>query len=150
MRVKCAGAARVHARKEPRLRCARRSYQEKDIKAVPHIGEKLYEHFILYHKYRQAARQFDTDLLTKIIDGKNWFLAAWKIYQRDVVLRLFGASREQIIAGGNFLDYGITWDAAEKVFERVSGDSAITSSASQSEALHDRLTAMIIALKSST
>jgi len=124
-------------------------YEEKDIGAVPRIGEKLHEHFVLYHKFRQSARQFDVDLLTKIINGQDWFLAAWRIHQRYVMFRLLGASQEQIIAWGNFLNYSITWDSAEKVFERVSGDSAITEEASKLAASHERLSAIVIELTAS-
>src|SRR5205814_9292510 len=53
-------------------------YEETDIASVPQIGEKLWEHFALYHEFRQAARQFDDDLLTKIIDGRDWYLQAWQ------------------------------------------------------------------------
>src|SRR5439155_3614448 len=125
-------------------------YEEKDIAAVPHIGGKLREHFTLYHEFRQLALQFDNDLLTKIIDGQDWFLAAWQIYQRYTMFRLLGASKEEIIAWGNFLNYGITWETAEKIFERVPSDAAITSAASQLGALHDRLSAIIVELTAST
>jgi hypothetical protein len=124
-------------------------YEERDIVGVSRIGEKLREYLDLYYEFRQSALQFDADLQTKIID-RDWFLAAWLIHQRYATLRLFGKSKEQIITGGNFLNYGITWNSAEKVFERISGDVAIISAVSKLEALHERLRAIIVGMTAST
>ena len=124
------------------------SHDETDVGEVPGIGEKLLGHRTLYYEFRQSAIRFESDLLTAIKD-RDWFPAAWKICQRYVMCRLLGLTKEQIIARGNFLNYDLTWDKVETIFERVSGDAAITSAASQLNAQIERLDATIVALKES-
>jgi hypothetical protein len=48
------------------------------------------------------------------------FSAGWQIYLQYVLMRLGGRSKEAIIAGGDFLNYDITWDDAERVFTELS------------------------------
>ncbi len=65
--------------------------------------------------------------------------AGWKIYLKYTVMRFRGASKEAVVAGGNFLNYDITWDDAERVFLELSRDSALSSRMSGLLELHKRL-----------
>jgi hypothetical protein len=42
-----------------------------------------------------------------------------------------GAIQDQVIAGGDFLNYGITWDDAERVFTELSGEPTVAQEASE-------------------
>lgn len=54
------------------------------------------------------------------------FRQAWSIYLKYAILRFGGMSREDVIAGGNFLNFDITWDDAERVFGELSSDKLIS------------------------
>ena len=58
---------------------------------------------------------------------------------RYVILRGAGMSKEQIIAGGNFLNYGITWDEAERVFTQLSGEPTVAHETSEVFSLLDKM-----------
>ena len=76
--------------------------------------------------------QLERDLLTKIGQLRPTYLPpTWNIYLRYAWLRLSGHSSGVIIAGGNFLNYGVLWDDAEKVFVELSGDQALSSAAAE-------------------
>ena len=53
------------------------------------------------------------------------FSQAWAIYLKYAMLRFFGLSTTDIIAGGNFLNYDITWNDAEKIFLELSKDASV-------------------------
>jgi hypothetical protein len=46
-------------------------------------------------------------------------------------LKAAGMSKEQIIDGGDFLNYGITWDEAERVFTELSGEPTVAQETSE-------------------
>jgi hypothetical protein len=115
-------------------------FEEKDILEVPEIGKALHDHLTAYYRFRQRALRFEEDLLTRIgqIVGVR-FPVAWKIYLRYSWMRFGGQSKDTIIAGGNFLNYSITWDDAERVFIHLSSDETVSSAVTELLASHQSL-----------
>jgi len=115
-------------------------YEEKDIKEVPGIGEALHNHLTTYYRFRQDAIQVEDNLLSSIgqMVGVR-FPVAWRIYLKYVMIRFGGASKETIISWGNFLNYGITWDDAERVFSQLSADTAMSARVLGLFELHESL-----------
>jgi hypothetical protein len=67
------------------------------------------------------------------------FPAAWAILFRYSVMRFGGISKPEVVAGGNFLNYGITWDEAERVYVTLSQDASLASSLSELFQAHTKL-----------
>lgn len=61
-------------------------------------------------------------------------------------MRFGGASRDQIVSWGEFLNYSITWDDAERVFTRLSIDQAVSSAVSELFRVHPELSERVVAL----
>ncbi len=115
-------------------------YEEQDVIEVPGIGPALYEHLIGYYRFRQDALRIEEDLVSRIGRMvKVSFRAGWQIYLKYVLMRFSGASKQAVIAGGNFLNYDITWDDAERVFGELLQDAALSSGVSSLFGLHKRL-----------
>lgn len=103
------------------------AYEERDILEVPGIGGALQDHLKAYYSFRQKASQLEEKLCLSI--GKKVavrFAAGWRIYLKYVSMRFAGASKETIIGRGDFLNYDITWDDAEKVFKELCNEPEIS------------------------
>jgi hypothetical protein len=115
-------------------------FEEKDIIEVPGIGGALHNHLAAYYRFRQEALRVENDLLSKIGPiARTRIPAGWQIYLQYAVMRFAGLSKEIIIAGGDFLNYSITWDDAERVFVSLSGDGPVSSEVLGLFSLHERL-----------
>jgi hypothetical protein len=55
------------------------------------------------------------------------------------MMRFGGITKEAVIAGGDFLNYDITWDDAERVFAELSHDGSVSSDVSGLFLLHESL-----------
>jgi len=55
-------------------------------------------------------------------------------------------SKDAVVAGGDFLNYAITWEEAEDVFGALSRDGPLSSRASDLFAFHKRLGDALAAL----
>ncbi|MFC1946067.1 hypothetical protein ACFLW1_02580 [Chloroflexota bacterium] len=111
-------------------------YEEDDIVEVPGIGSELDIHLKSYHQFRQEVLQFENDLNTRIatIVGDRFNSAAvWNMYFKYVLPRFFGIAKEEVIAWGNFLNLGVTWDACENVFSTLSNEPELRSQVDQLE-----------------
>ena len=103
-------------------------HDERDVVEVPGIGEALHEHMTAYYSFRQEALHLEEELMLKI--GALWkpsFAPALQIHCQYSVMRFAGRSSDAISAGVDFLNYGITWDTAEKVFKKLSEDASVCS-----------------------
>ena len=92
-------------------------YEEKDILATPEIGATLVDFRTKYYQFRRLAEGLESRALPRIgqmVTVK--FSQGWHLYYVYAVMRFGGVSKDQIVAGGNFLNYDITWDDAERVF----------------------------------
>jgi hypothetical protein len=71
---------------------------------------------------------------------------ALNIHARYSVLRFAGMSPAELSAGVNFLNYGITWDRAEKVYEQLATDPSLASKFQELLRQHAEMSAVIAAL----
>jgi hypothetical protein len=115
-------------------------YEENDIKEIPGIGTALHNHLTTYYQFRQEAIKAESDLLYSIgqIVGVK-FPAGWRIYLKYVMMRFDDIPKETIISWGNFLNYSITWDDAEKVFAQLSAETTVSSRVLGLFELHESL-----------
>jgi hypothetical protein len=101
-------------------------YNRSEIIGLPRIGEILYQYKTDYYTFQSRTEQWEEHLTTNI--GRRVtvrFRQAWQIYLRYVILRTSGHTKEAIIGGGNFLNFDITWDDAERVFSELSSDPPV-------------------------
>ena len=102
------------------------NYEETDILSVPEIGSVLHEHLNGYYNFRCSTKTYEDALISKIGQMVQVrFRDGWKIYYQYVMMRASGSSKEQIMAGSNFLRYEITWDDSERVFFELSKEMHI-------------------------
>jgi hypothetical protein len=107
------------------------TYDEPDIREVPEIGQALQRHLGEYYEFRRQVLAAEEQQLTQIGRAVSVrFRQAWRIYLRYATLRFGGASQQQIIDGGDFLNYDITWEDAERVFQLLSADNEVATSMS--------------------
>jgi hypothetical protein len=105
-------------------------YEEGDIVEVPGIGGALEKHLKSYYGFRQEVLRFENDLMTRIasiIGDRFSSQAVWRMYFNYAIPRFFGATKEDIIGWGNFLNCGVSWDATERVFAMLANKPALTS-----------------------
>jgi hypothetical protein len=122
-------------------------YEEKDIVEVPGMGDALHDHLTTYYRFRQNLLSTENDLLLRIGQMVSvQFPHAWRIFLKYIVMRFAGLTQEGIAALGNFLNYGITWDEAERVFGQLSQDETVLSRISAVFELHQRLAQELAAL----
>lgn len=117
-------------------------YEGKDVREIPQIGDELHHHMTGYYHFRQVILRFEQDLMSSIskIVGDNFdSQTLWNIYFRYALFRFYSQSKEGIIAGGNFLNRGVTWDDTEKIFTKLSNEPELTSQIAQIECLFDKM-----------
>jgi hypothetical protein len=104
------------------------TYDERDVGEVPGIGPALQDYLKTYYGFRQEALARENQLFLRI--GKMVavrFAEGWRIYLKYVIMRFAGASQEAIIGCGDFLNYDITWEDAERVFKQLNDDAQLSS-----------------------
>jgi pimeloyl-ACP methyl ester carboxylesterase len=107
-------------------------YNKPTIQGIAKTGEALYDYKQEYYNFRTKELTWETNLTTHIGQMVSVrFRQAWIIYLRYVILRAAGQSKDQVIAGGDFVNYGITWDDAERVFTELSGEPTVAQEASE-------------------
>lgn len=107
-------------------------FDERLIQEVPGIGPALHVHLISYYNLRQRIHQFENGLLALIGPRVSvGFAQGWVIYRRYALLRFSGISQQGIIGSGDFLNYDITWDDAERVYRELANDVNVTSAESE-------------------
>jgi hypothetical protein len=101
-------------------------YYKQTITSVPKVGEELFKYKKTYYNFESGEYDFEneaTSQIGKIVSVR--FRQAWTIYFRYFLLRSGGLTKQQIIDGGDILNYSITWDDAERVFDELTKDPAI-------------------------
>ena len=119
-------------------------YDEADVTEVPGIGQTLRDHMVAYHSFRQAATSAEQELMQKL--PALWdppLPGALSIHARYSVLRFAGMSPGELSSGVNFLNFGITWDRAEKVFEQLAADKTLAIRFDELLRLHREMSAAI-------
>lgn len=129
-------------------------YDARGVVEVPGAGPDLHSHLTTYYEFRKAVLAFERQLLDRIaatMGDESRFPAACRIHLNYALRRFIGVTKERVRAGANFLNYDITWDSAERMFESLTADLALTSRATdlnrQREALDEsvRQVAAIVA-----
>jgi len=125
------------------------TYDDTDVANAPIIGEKLNTYLNDYYQFRQKILKLEPDLTNRIgATVKVRFRQAWRIYLKYLIMRFAGQSKDDIPASGNFLNYGITWDDAERVYLELAADEAITREFSEVFSAHGKLSKKISDIKS--
>jgi hypothetical protein len=97
-----------------------------EIIGVPRIGQTLYQYKQEYYDFQALAAKWEDNVTTKIGSKVGVrFRQAWQIYLQYSILRFTGNTKDTIVSGGNFLNYGITWDDAERVFTELANDPTV-------------------------
>lgn len=112
-------------------------YYKDTIKNVPNIGANLYKFKLDYYNFEKREYDFESECTRSI--GKYvkvQFSHGWSIYFRYFMLRAAGLSQRQIIEGGNFLNYGITWEDAEDIFNKLMNDDEICKKVTDNVSMH--------------
>lgn len=116
------------------------TYEERDVREVPGIGQALQDHVKNYYGFRQRALAAEEQLLLRIGEMVSVrFAAGWRIYLKYAIMRFARASQEEIVGWGDFLNYSITWEDAERVFKRLNDDSELSSEMSSLLQIHQHL-----------
>ena len=113
---------------------------QKEIVAVPEVGDNLYIFKGDYYNFRNRELALENIVLPKIGDNVQAQVPdAWLYYLRYFVMRAGGLQQGTIKASGNFFNYGITWDDAERVFGILSSDPKIAADTAETIKLYNRL-----------
>jgi len=122
------------------------SQDERDVRAIP----TLHKYFTDYYEFRQHANALEEQTMQSIGQTvKVRFRAGWAIYLQYAIMRFGGRSKQDIILGGDFLNYDITWDDAERVFNELSKKDDVRQRFAQFFAAHQRLINTINAIAAS-
>lgn len=115
-------------------------YSDESILHLPKIGAALLDHKNAYYSFRQRVTKLEGSLMARVEKAVQVrFREGWQIYLQYLVMRFGGNSKEQIVSGGNFLNYDITWDDCERVFRELSADQSLTNTLSETFASHKAL-----------
>jgi hypothetical protein len=90
-------------------------YNSNDIAMVTEFGKQLADYKKAYYNFEEGQFNFEQQVLDKI--GTLVivrFRDAWSIYLTYYIMRESN-SEEQIKAGGDFLNYSVTWDDVKRV-----------------------------------
>ncbi len=123
-------------------------YDESDVIEVPVIGQTLHSHMPDYHRFREGAASVEQELMQKL--PALWsppYPGALRIHARYSVSRFSGMSPADLRSGVNFLNFDITWDRAEKVFEQLAADTSVVPKFQELLHLHAEMSAAIAALR---
>lgn len=110
-----------------RLFISLNKYYKETLKSVPKVGEDLFNYKKTYSNFESAEYDFENEATIQIgkIVSVRFREAWWAVYFRYFLLRSGGLTQQQIIDGGSFLNYNITWDEAERVFIELTKNTAI-------------------------
>src|SRR5579863_766295 len=114
-------------------------YDERDILKIPKVGDALNHYMDTYSNFQNNTASLEREVLPRIgqlVETK--FPAGWTLCLQYVILRFYGRTKESIIAGGNFLNYGITWEDAERVFVVLSADPSINQAFTEQIKLYEK------------
>ncbi len=115
-------------------------YYKTTILSVPKIGKELFDFKTNYYSYESNLYEEQTNVTSeigKIVSVR--FRDGWSIYFRYFLLRSAGLAQQQIMNGGDFLNYSITWEDTERVFSELSKNSTISKATADSLASQKNL-----------
>jgi hypothetical protein len=99
-------------------------YDENEVAEVPGIGPKLHQHFVDFYAFRRESVRAQEKLLAHIGERSTCRIQReWIIQLKYNLLRFAGATKEELARGADFLNYGMTWESAERTFAAMEADS---------------------------
>jgi hypothetical protein len=123
------------------------NYDDDCVSETPGVGSALARHVSDYHEFRRVALRLEQTLLTRIgATVTVRFTAGWTMYLRYFWLRAGGSSRAKIEASGDFLNYDITWDDAERVYRELWAEPSTAASAEALLKSHEALNQAVSAM----
>jgi hypothetical protein len=103
-----------------------REYSPETLRTIPEIGAILAEVQSSYYEFKRLADDVFELMMTRVSGNVGVrFRQGWRIYVQYAFMRSGGATREQIESGGDFLNFGITWNDAERVAELLQNDADV-------------------------
>jgi hypothetical protein len=117
-------------------------YYKQTILSVPKLSGELYDYKVQYYRFESREHDFENETTTtigKIVEVR--FRQGWEMYFRYFLLRSFGFTEQQIVDGGTFLNLGITWTDAERVFNELTKDPAIAEAIAENRSSQNHLLA---------
>jgi hypothetical protein len=118
-------------------------YYKETLKSVPNVGEELFKYKKNYSNFENGEFDFENEVSVQI--GKLVTVQLrqvwWTIYFKYFLLRSGGLTQQQVIDGGSFLNYGATWEEAERVFGELTHNPAIGPAMAEKFTLHKYLVA---------
>jgi hypothetical protein len=123
-----------------KLFSALREYDPETLRTVPEVGVVLETISDTYYAFKGIARRLLETMTSRIGANVGVRIAqAWRIYAEYCFLRLSGTSRESIEGGPDFLNYGITWDDAERVATLLESDAEVREQMQALGEMHEAL-----------
>ncbi len=119
-------------------------YYKETIKSLPKVGEDLVKYKKKYSDFESGEYNFENEATTQIgkIVSVRYRQAWLEVYFRYFLLRSDGLTQQQIIDGGSFLNWSITWDEAERVFNELTKNPAIGQAMAEKLSLQGSMLAM--------
>lgn len=103
-------------------------YYKDTIESVPKVGLDLFSFKKMYYDFNISEQKFEDNALNEIgLLAESKIRAAWVIQFKYFMLRSSGISASDIQAYGNFLNFGITWDSAERGYQALSTNPTVSS-----------------------
>lgn len=101
-------------------------YYKTTIEAVPVVGDKLYAFKSRYYQFSTNETEFERSAVSKIgASAVSKIREAWEIQFRYYMLRSAGMSVADVKSGGDFLNYGLTWESVEENYNDLSTDALL-------------------------
>lgn len=100
-------------------------YEFTSVKEVPTIGKELENYMNRYDSFYGDLIAKENLLINQIGQYEGCrFRESWIILYKYSIMRFSGLTVKAIQDQGDFLNYGITWDSAENVFNKLSEDKS--------------------------
>src|SRR5579859_283133 len=99
-------------------------YYPETIKNVPRIVNNHMDFKKKYYDITNKECSFENRTIELIgTHAESQIRTAWEIAFRYYVVRASGASQQNIAGAGNFLNYGLTWDKVEEIYNWLSSQN---------------------------
>jgi hypothetical protein len=100
-------------------------YDEDVVAEVPGVGAALHQHLLAYYELRQQLAKCEERILARIGEtASSRMYDQWCLQLQYNILRA-GRTADDLARGENFLNYGMTWESAERGYARHSDDEEV-------------------------
>lgn len=108
-------------------------YYKPTILSVPKIGKELFDFKSDYYGYENKQQDVEekvTEEIGKIVAVR--LRQGWAIYFRYFLFRSTGHTQQEIKDAGDFLNFSITWEDAERVYNELSKNPTVSGGMTES------------------